>query len=118
MTEKEKAEICCKYVAENYDYGEVYTSYTGMVISGAGDCIASSRTIVYMLEKLGIKCTMHDGSADGGAGSGHQNVAANLDGKYYILDAGIVGEKPRGYVMTEWEQPFTYPFTSVMGRKI
>jgi|GEM_PF-7075393 len=108
MTEKEKAVVCCKYVGDQFDYTTSYSNYVGMVISGGGDCLASSRMLIYMLEKLGIKCTMRDGSADGGAGGGHQNVAANLDGKYYILDAGIEGEKPRGYVMTEWEQPFTY----------
>lgn len=98
MTEYEKAELCCKFAA-GYDYGTGCSTRTGMLVTGAGDCWASTDTLLYMLGRLGIACQSHDGSFEEGAGSGHVNVMAKLDGEYYILDAGFVGEAPRLYSM-------------------
>lgn len=108
MSQREQAEVCCRFVAENYDYGTSYSSFTGMILTGAGDCIASSDALLYMLQKLGIRCTMRDASSDDGAGTGHHNIAAKLDGHYFILDAGLAESKPRSFVIKEWSQPCNY----------
>lgn len=108
MTQYQKASLCCQFIAENYGYGTSYSDYPGMLITGSGDCIASTRALLYMFDQLGIVAKQRDASSDAGAGSGHVNVAANLDGKYYIIDAGIDEPLPRGYVITYWEHPYTY----------
>lgn len=107
MTEYEKAEMCCKFVA-SYEYGTLYTSYTGMIITGAGDCIASTNTLIYMLNYLGIPAMQRDAANDPGAGNGHVNVITKLDGVYYVLDAGLEEPAPRGYVMGDWAVPYMY----------
>ncbi len=107
MTEYEKAEMCCKFVA-SYEYGTDYTSYAGMIITGAGDCIASTNTLLYMLDYLGIPALKRDGANDPGAGIGHVNVMTKLDGVYYVLDAGLDEPAPRGYVMGDWAVPYMY----------
>ncbi len=98
MTDYEKAEKCCKFVA-GYDYGTESTSYTGLIVMGSGDCWASTNTLLYMFEKLGIDAQSRSASHDPGAASGHYNVLAILDGYYYIVDAGYTGKAPRPYSM-------------------
>lgn len=114
MTEYEKAELCCKFVA-GYDYGTESTSYTGMIVTGSGDCWASTDTLLYMLNKLGIKAQARNAASDPGAGSGHYNVLAILDGYYYILEAGYQEKAPRNYTMKKFSSsnmPYMYSVTS------
>lgn len=107
MSDYEKAEQCCIFVSK-FDYGTQTSSMTGMIISGAGDCWASTSTLLYMLKKLGIPAKSRSAGYDAGAGSGHQNVIALLDGLLYILDAGYTGTGPRHYSMTTYGTKFTY----------
>lgn len=103
MTEYQIAELCCRFVAENYDYSVNFSGYTGMIASGGGDCWASTGALLYMLRRQGVTCESHDASSGEGAGSGHVNVLARLDGAYYILDAGFEGTAPRSYAMEKQE---------------
>lgn len=108
MTQYQKATLCCQFIAQNYGYGTSYSDYPGLLITGSGDCIASTRALLYMFDKLGIAATQRDASSDAGAGDGHVNVAASLDGKYYIIDAGIDEPLPRDYLITYLEHPYAY----------
>lgn len=114
MTDYEKAEICCKFVA-GYDYGTESTSYSGMIITGSGDCWASTGTLRYLFQQLGIPAISRSASHDPGAGSGHYNVLAILDGYYYIVEAGYVGTAPRKYSikrLSSGNQPYVYSVLS------
>ena len=71
-----------------YPYSAKYQSYVNMVVMEGGDCWASSNTIIHLCEKVGIKAHLRYAANDGGSGSGHRNVAALIDGKIYIAEAG------------------------------
>ena len=107
LTEYQKAELCCRFVA-GYDYSIESSSYTSLIVHGSGDCWASNGALMYMLQKLGINCKSRYAGYDDGAGSGHYNVFANLDGVNYIVDAGYVGAAPRHYSFTLSDAPFSY----------
>ena len=107
MTEYQKAEKCCQFVA-GYDYGTESSSATGMIITGSGDCWASTDALIYMLKALGIDATARYAGYVQGAGSGHYNVIAELDKMYYIIDAGYVGTAPRHYTLEPNASPFVY----------
>ena len=114
MTDYEKAETCCKFVA-GYGYGTESTSYFGMIITGSGDCWASTNALQYLFQQLGIPAISRSASHDLGAGSGHYNVLAVLDGYYYIVDAGYSGTTPRKYSikrLSSSNQPYVYSILS------
>ena len=53
-----------------------------------GDCWASSYTILNLCEKAGIKAHLRYAANDPGSDSDHRNVAALVDNKVYIGEAG------------------------------
>ena len=80
-----------------------------MVILKGGDCQASSNTIQHLCEKVGIKSHVRYAARDPNSGSGHRNVAALIDGKIYIGEAGYGQETPnRPYSVTEKNIGFFY----------
>ena len=90
-----------------FPYSPKYQSYISMVIFEGGDCWASSNTIQHLCEKVGIKSHVRYAANDGGAGSGHRNVIAYIDKKYYICEAGYGSYSPnRGYSV--YEEPFAF----------
>lgn len=107
MTVREKLEYICQFVA-SYDYSPYYQSYAGMIVSGGGDCWASTNTIIAMCEKLGIHAWSRNGNKDPGAGSGHMNAMVEGDGTYYEADAGYSGTAPRHYSITQRSALFSY----------
>lgn len=107
MTQYQKAEKCCQFVA-GYDYGVEYQSYTGLIVMGRGDCWASTNTLLFMLPKLGISAKERFAAYDDGAGAGHYNVVAKLDGTDYILETGYNGKAPRPYFMKPYGSRFEY----------
>ncbi len=113
MSEYEIADLCCQFVA-GYDYSTEASGYTSMIVTGGGDCWASTDTLLYMLKQEGISCASRDASTDSDAGSQHVNVVAQLDGAYYILDAGYTGTAPRSYTMEQMNSSsvFTYEVRS------
>lgn len=100
MTEYEKLEKICEFVC-SYDYSASSSSYTGMILSGGGDCWASTNTIVYMCKQLGIYAHSRYAVNDAGAGSGHRNALVYADGKYYIAEAGFNEKAPRYHYIAE-----------------
>ncbi|MBR1416258.1 MAG: fibronectin type III domain-containing protein [Bacilli bacterium] len=86
MTEYQKMQKIAEFVA-SYPYG-YSTSYVGFILGNGADCIGSSNTIVWMANQVGIKAHIRYAVKDAGAGNNHHNVAAMLDGKLYIIEAG------------------------------
>lgn len=100
MTIEEKLEAVVKLPA-SYDYSSNASGYVSMIVKGGGDCWGSSGIILEELELLGINGWIRNGSRDAGAGSGHRNVLAEIDGVYYELEAGYAGTAPRMYNVTK-----------------
>ena len=95
------------YYPAQFPYNYKYSGSTSMVIYGGGDCWASTSTILRLCNMVGIKAHGRSGSRDSGAGGGHQNAIALIDGKYYVAEAGYgyeyanrpyhIYEEPLGY---------------------
>lgn len=100
MTIEEKLEAVVKLPA-SYDYSPNASGYVSMIVKGGGDCWGSSGIILEELELLGINGWIRNGSRDAGAGSGHRNVLAEIDGVYYELEAGYAGTAPRMFNVTK-----------------
>ncbi len=108
MTDYEKLDKACQYAA-SFDYSVDYSGYKTMVIFGGGDCWASTTLITYMCnEFLGIDAAVRYAVNDPGAGSGHRNAIACIDGKYYEAEAGFVQTAPRSYYIRELEGGFSF----------
>ena len=90
-----------------YDYGG-YWNYTGMIIFRNGDCWASSFSIKYLCDKVGITAHVRFGGNDPSAGISHMNVAALIDGKIYVAEAGYRGKAPRIYKVYELTGGYSY----------
>ena len=112
MTDLEKLRAIAAYPA-SFDYNYRYQGGKSMLLYGGGDCWASTNLIVDLCEVLGIKAWGRNANKDGGAGSGHRNAVAELNGKLYILEAGYSGSAPRSYDVYEKSSSFSY--TSVTG---
>ena len=100
MTDMEKMQAIARYPA-TFDYSASYSGYVSMLIYGGGDCWASTALIIRECEMLGIEAWSRNGNKDPGAGSGHRNAMAYLNGKYYELEAGYSGKAPRSYNVKE-----------------
>ena len=87
MSFEEKLDVITRMPA-TYNYSAYYSGYVGMIVSGGGDCWASSSLILRECEKVGINARIRNGNHDPGAGSGHKNVLAWDGDKYYELEAG------------------------------
>ena len=97
MTEYEKLDAICKWIANNTDYG-TNSSHIHLMIMGSGSCVASTNAILRMCQKAGIHAEGRSAVCDPGQlGTDHVNVIALCDGEYYMADAGYVGKHPRGY---------------------
>lgn len=105
MTGAEKLTAITKYTAENYAYTSEHVRnqhWYEMIDTGGGDCWANTDMIVNLCTLAEIKVIRHDSSLGIlGSGSGHINTVAEIDGKYYLADAGFSGEKPRTCQVTE-----------------
>ena len=107
-TKLEKFKSITAFPAQ-FPYNYRYQSYIDMVILKGGDCWASANTIQHFCEKIGIKSHIRYAANDAGSGSGHRNVAALIDGKIYIGEAGYGYETPnRPYSVTEKNIGFFY----------
>lgn len=107
MSDYQKIEQACKFAA-GYDYSASYSGMTGMVVSGGGDCWASTDAIINFCEKVGLKAWARNGNKDYGAGSGHMNALVESDGIYYEAEAGYVGTAPRTYTITKRTSLYSY----------
>ena len=93
MTEYDKFKIITSFPAQ-YPYNGNYYDYKSMVIMKGGDCWASSYTILKLCEMVGIKAHLRYVVNEPNAGRGHRNVAALIDGKIYIGEAGYDYDTP------------------------
>ncbi|MGN0443769.1 MAG: leucine-rich repeat protein, partial [Acutalibacteraceae bacterium] len=107
MTNKQKMNKICQFPTM-FDYSADYSSATGMIISGGGDCWASTDAIIKICKKLGIDAWVRNGNKDPGAGSGHINAMAKSDGEYYELEAGFNQKAPRDYIVTKRTTLFSF----------
>ncbi len=114
MTGYEKICLAAKFAAD-HEYSAGYSSCAGMVITGGGDCWASTDTIIQICTKLGIEAWARNGNRDYGAGSGHMNAMAYADGKYYEAEAGYYEPAPRYYSVTERKSLFSYRYDYTYG---
>lgn len=104
MSDMDKMKAIARFPA-GFDYSAYYSGVNSMIVNGGGDCWASTDAIITLCEKLGIKAWVREGKKDPGAGSGHKNAMAELNGKYYELEAGYSMSKGsdgyRPYNVTE-----------------
>ena len=101
MTDYEIAKKACEFVCQ-YPYGYGSGSSTSLILYEYGDCFASCDTIKYILNKFGITCASHAAFVVGSSGSNHNNIAALLDGKLMMVEAGYNQKNtPRSYTIRE-----------------
>lgn len=120
MTDKEIMQAIARFPA-SFDYSASHSSVYSMIIYGGGDCWASTGAITALCERLGIKAWSRNGNKDPGAGSGHLNAMAELNGVYYELEAGYAMEKKDGYrpySVTVRDSLFSYSYSSSNGLSI
>ena len=114
MSDYEKLFAITKYTAEEYDYDAGHSGAMGMLMYGGGDCWASTDLIIRLCKKVGINAWIRNGNRDGGAGSGHKNAIACIDGHYYVCEAGYAQSKPRAYDVTEEPEGYTVDSTGAI----
>ena len=108
MSDYQKAETIAKWLANNFNYSQYHSGYTGLMIDGGGDCWANTSAAYYMCEKLGLTAYVRYAANDPGAGSGHRNLVVMIDGDRYLLDCGYVGNAPRHYQFSKMDYDFSY----------
>ena len=108
MTDMEKMKAIAAFPA-SYVYNARYQGGKSMVLYGGGDCWASTNLIVDTCHRLGIEAWGRNGNRDPGAGSGHRNAMAYLNGVYYELEAGYgYSTAPRPYDVTVRNSLYSY----------
>lgn len=105
MTDHQKMVKICEFICAR-EYSVHGQSWVSLVVTGGGDCWASTSTILYMANKVGIEAMQNDERGKNGAGSGHMNAVALLDGQYCVVEAGYYEPTPRGYSITRYGDPF------------
>ena len=111
MTTEAKLDKIAKFVADR-DYSVKYQSYTGLIVSGGGDCWASTNTIIEMSKRIGLQAWARNGNRDPGAGSGHRNAMVYDGTNYYEVEAGYCYDAPRPYDVTKRTSLFSISYNS------
>ena len=112
MTNYEKLYKIVQHIAEDYDYSARFSGWISMFLTGGGDCWASTSAIIELCELVNIPAKSRYAVIDPGAGSGHRNAVALVDGEVYICDAGYSGSKPRYFDIYKHEPAYTYEIKS------
>ena len=107
MSELEKLDVIAAFPAQ-YNYSVEYSGYVGLIVKGGGDCWASASAVQYLCQKAGFQSHIRYGANDGGAGSGHRNVAVQVGGQIYVVESGYVGSAPRYYNVIPENTGFFY----------
>lgn len=112
MSFEEKLDKICQLPA-SYDYSVAASGAVGMIITGGGDCWASTDMIVTLCEIAGIPAWSRNANMEPGAGSGHMNAVAydSANDTYYIAEAGFAEPAPRYYSVTKLQSPFMHEVT-------
>lgn len=106
MTTRDKVDAIARFVANRkYDYH--YSNAVDMVVTGGGDCWASTATIVQMAQMIGLQSWRRNGNKDYGAGSGHANAMVFDGTDYYEVEAGYNMDTPRYYSIEKRDSLFS-----------
>jgi len=117
MSVKEIATAAAVYAA-SFNYSASYSSAAGMVISGGGDCWASTSLVCDICSRCGLKAWARAANRDAGAGSGHRNAMVEdpANGVWYLVDAGYSEPAPRYYIVGTRTSLFSYKLLWVDGQ--
>lgn len=108
MSDYKKVETIARWLANNFNYSQYHSGYTGLMLDGGGDCWANSSAVNYMCEKLGLTVYARYAANDPGAGSGHRNSVVIIDGERYLVDCGYTGNAPRHYELSKMDYDYSY----------
>jgi len=108
MSDYKKVETIARWLANNFNYSQYHSGYTGLMLDGGGDCWANTSAVNYMCEKLGLTVYARYAANDPGAGSGHRNSVVIIDGERYLVDCGYTGNAPRHYGLSKMDYDYSY----------
>lgn len=108
MSDYKKVETIARWLANNFNYSQYHSGYTGLMLDGGGDCWANASAVNYMCEKLGLTVYARYAANDPGAGSGHRNSVVIIDGERYLVDCGYTGNAPRHYELSKMDYDYSY----------
>lgn len=108
MSDYKKVETIARWLANNFNYSQYHSGYTGLMLDGGGDCWANTSAVNYMCEKLGLTVYARYAANDPGAGSGHRNSVVIIDGERYLVDCGYTGNAPRHYELSKMDYDYSY----------
>lgn len=108
MSDYKKVETIARWLANNFNYSQYHSGYTGLMLDGGGDCWANTSAVNYMCEKLGLTVYARYEANDPGAGSGHRNSVVIIDGERYLVDCGYTGNAPRHYELSKMDYDYSY----------
>ena len=108
MSDYKKVETIARWLANNFNYSQYHSGYTGLMLDGGGDCWANTSAVNYMFEKLGLTVYARYAANDPGAGSGHRNSVVIIDGERYLVDCGYTGNAPRHYELSKMDYDYSY----------
>ena len=112
MTEYQKMQQIVELM-KTTSYNAGYASYAGLFSGPGADCWGSTDAINYMGEKLGIKVRARNGNLDPGAGGGHMNNVAMLDGELYEIDGGYYEDPPRYVAFRKRTLPYSVNYEEI-----
>lgn len=108
MSDYKKVETIARWLANNFNYSQYHSGYTGLMLDGGGDCWANTSAVNYMCEKLGLTVYARYAANDPGAGSDHRNSVVIIDGERYLVDCGYTGNAPRHYELSKIDYDYSY----------
>ena len=108
MSDYKKVATIARWLANNFNYRQYHSGYTGLMLDGGGDCWANTSAVNYMCEKLGLTVYARYAANDPGAGSGHRNSVVIIDGERYLVDCGYTGNAPRHYELSKMDYDYSY----------
>lgn len=108
MSDYKKVETIARWLANNFNYSQYHSGYTGLMLDGGGNCWANTSAVNYMCEKLGLTVYARYAANDPGAGSGHRNSVVIIDGERYLVDCGYTGNAPRHYELSKMDYDYSY----------
>lgn len=108
MSDYKNVETIARWLANNFNYSQYHSGYTGLMLDGGGDCWANTSAVNYMCEKLGLTVYARYAANDPGAGSGHRNSVVIIDGERYLVDCGYTGNAPRHYELSKMDYDYSY----------
>lgn len=108
MSDYKKVETIARWLANNFNYSQYHSGYTGLMLDGGGDCWANTSAVNYMCEKLGLTVYARYAANDPGAGSGHRNSVVIIDGERYLVECGYTGNAPRHYELSKMDYDYSY----------